>query len=60
MEDDYLKTCVVDPVSRTFLLYSESGKEKTVTCETVEEFMNALAFVRTTLKDEESLKYKMP
>jgi hypothetical protein len=58
MSDDYLKTCVVDPISRKFLLYSESGKEKTVECDSVEEFMNALSFVRSTLKDSESLKYR--
>lgn len=58
MKDDYLKTCIVDPISRKFLLYSESGEEKTVTCESVDEFMNALNFVRSTLKDSESLKYK--
>lgn len=58
MQNDYLKTCIVDPISRKFVLYSESGKEKTVACESVEEFMNALSFVRSTLKDSESLKYR--
>lgn len=58
MQDDYLKTCVVDPISRKFLLYSVNGNERTVTCDTIEEFMNALAFVRSTLKDDESLKYR--
>jgi hypothetical protein len=58
MQDDYLKTCIVDPISRKFVLYSESGKEKTVTCDSVEEFMNALSFVRSTLRDSESLKYR--
>ncbi len=59
MQDEYLSRCVVDPVKRTVYLYSSEGSEKQVTCETVEEFMNVLDFVRATL-DEETLSYANP
>jgi len=56
MKDGYLIKCVVDPIKRTVYLYSSEGTEKQVTCETVEEFMNVLNFVRSTV-DEETLSY---
>jgi len=59
MQDEYLSRCVVDPIKRTVYIYSSEGSEKQVTCETVEEFMNVLEFVRATL-DEETLSYTSP
>ena len=59
MNDEYLTKCVVDPVKRTVRLYSSEGTEKEVTCDTVEEFMNVLQFVRSTLK-EDVLSYVNP
>ena len=59
MQDEYLTRCVVDPIKRTVYLYSSEGSEKEVTCETVEEFMNVLEFVRATV-DEETLSYANP
>jgi hypothetical protein len=59
MQDEYLSRCVVDPVKRTVYLYSSEGSEKQVTCETVDEFMNVLDFVRATV-DEETLSYANP
>jgi hypothetical protein len=59
MQDEYLTRCVVDPVKRTVYLYSSEGSEKEVTCETVEEFMNVLDFVRATV-DQETLSYANP
>jgi hypothetical protein len=59
MQDEYLTRCVVDPVKRTVYLYSSEGSEKQVTCETVEEFMNVLDFVRATV-DAETLSYANP
>ena len=46
MEDECLSRCVVDTVQRKVHLYSDEGDAKTVECETVEEFMNVLRFVR--------------
>jgi len=59
MQDEYLSRCVVDPLKRTVYLYSSEGSEKQVCCETVEEFMNVLDFVRATV-DEETLSYSNP
>jgi len=59
MQDEYLTRCVVDPIKRTVYLYSNQGDEKQVTCDTVDEFMSVLEFVRTTL-DESVLSYANP
>ena len=59
MQDEYLSRCVVDPIKRTVYLYSSEGSEREVVCETVDEFMNVLEFVRATL-DEETLSYASP
>ena len=59
MQDEYLTRCVVDPIKRTVYLYSSEGDTKEVTCDTVEEFMNVLEFVRATV-DEETLSYVSP
>jgi hypothetical protein len=59
MQDEYLTRCVVDPLKRTVYLYSNEGAEKQVSCDTVEEFMNVLDFVRATVS-EETLSYANP
>ena len=59
MEDEYLTKCVVDPSKRTVYLYSSEGDEKVVECDTVDEFMNVLSFVRDTCQ-EERLSYANP
>lgn len=59
MQDEYLTRCVVDPIKRTVYLYSSEGTEKQVSCDTVQEFMNVLEFVRATV-DEETLTYANP
>ena len=59
MQDEYLTRCVVDQSKRTVYLYSSEGDEKQVTCETVEQFMSVLDFVRATV-DESTLTYSSP
>jgi hypothetical protein len=59
MQDEYLTRCVVDPIKRTVYLYSNEGSEREVVCDTVDEFMNVLEFVRATV-DEETLSYANP
>ena len=59
MEDEYLTKCVVDQSKRTVYLYSSEGDEKVVECDTVDEFMNVLSFVRDTCP-EERLSYANP
>ena len=60
MEDEeYLTKCVVDPVRRTFYLYSSEGDKKQVDCDNVEEFMSVLQLVRATCP-EDRLVYTDP
>lgn len=59
MQNEYLARCVVDPLKKTVYLYSSEGTEKQVSCETVDQFMNVLEFVRATL-DEDTLSYANP
>jgi hypothetical protein len=58
-QEEYLSRCVVDTSSRTFNLYSSLGNEKVVTCDTMDEFMNVLMFVRNTVHEDE-LVYASP
>ena len=58
-EEEYLMKCVVDPVKRTFYLYSSEGDTKQVDCNNVEEFMNVLELVRATCP-EDRLVYAEP
>jgi len=48
MQDEYLTRCVVDPIKRSVYIYSSEGAEKQVSCDTVDEFMNVLNFIRST------------
>ena len=60
MEDEeYLMKCVVDPIKRTFYLYSSEGDKKTVDRDNIDEFMNVLELVRATCP-EERLSYTNP
>ena len=52
MDDEYLTRCVVDPLKRKLYVYSSEGDEKTVDCETMDQFMSVLRFVRETASDE--------
>ena len=59
MTDDLLSKCVIDTSKRTVYLYSDGGDKNTVNCDTVEEFMNVLNFVRETCP-EDVLVYSDP
>ena len=59
MDDEYLTKCVVDPVKRSFYLYSSEGQNKSIKCDTVEEFMGVLKVVRATCP-EQRLSYTNP
>ena len=52
MSDDLLSKCVIDTSKRTVYLYSDGGDKKTVKCDTVDEFMNVLNFVRDMVEEE--------
>ncbi len=51
-EDEHLIRVVVDTCARTFRLYSNEGGEKTVECDSMEEFMNVLKLVRAVVSDD--------
>jgi hypothetical protein len=57
--DETLTRCVVDTLFRKFYLYSSDGNEKTVECETVDQFMNVLEVIRSQV-DESILAYSNP
>ena len=59
MEEDWLSKCVIDPSKRKVYLYSEGGEKRTVDCDTVQEFMNVLRFVRSTTS-EDMISYADP
>ena len=59
MDDEYLTRRVVDPLKRKLYLYSSEGDEKTVDCETMDQFMSVLRFVRETAS-EDVLSYVNP
>ena len=59
MDDEYLTKCVVDPIKRTFYLYSNEDQEKSIKCDNVEEFMGVLKVVRATCPDQR-LSYTNP
>ena len=52
MNDDLLSKCVIDTTKRRVYLYSDGGDEKVVNCDTVDEFMNVLNFVRDMVEEE--------
>ena len=52
MSDDLLAKCVVDTNKRTVYLYSDGGEKRTVECDTVDEFMNVINFVRDMVEEE--------
>ena len=59
MDDEYLTRCVVDPLKRKLYLYASEGDEKTVDCETMDQFMSVLRVVRETAS-EDVLSYVNP
>ena len=59
MNDEYLTRCVVNPLTRSFYLYSNEGDTKEVSCENVGQFMNVLEVVRNQV-NEDCLEYTSP
>lgn len=63
-DDEYLTRIVIDISSRTFRLYSNEGEVREVDCETPEEFMNVLEFIRdfeeSGILDEGVIVYAEP
>ena len=58
-DDEYITSCVVDLMRRTFILYSNEGNSNTADCETAEEFMDVLEAIRAVLP-EDIINYVQP
>ena len=56
MDDDTLMEVVIDLCSRTFLLLSDEGQERVVTCDNTEQFMRVLK-VCTDKLEEDQIRY---
>jgi len=59
MQDEFLTKCVVDPSTRKFYIYSNEGDSKVVDCETMEQFMGVLSYIRENC-DEDVVSYANP
>ena len=59
MDEEYLMKCVVDPLKKTFYLYSNEGDMKEVVCDNIDQFMNVLNLVKETCP-EGRLSYANP
>ena len=59
MEEAFLTKCVVDPIKRSFYLYSSEGEKRVVNCDNTDEFMNVLELVRRITPDD-ALSYTDP
>ena len=57
--EEFLSRCVVDTLAKKFYLYSSNGGEKTVECETIDQFMDVLKLVRSQVSDD-CLAYSNP
>jgi len=57
--EEVLTRCVVDTPARKFYLYSSEGKERTIKCESTNQFMNVLEVVRNQVSDD-CLAYTSP
>ena len=57
--EEVLTRCVVDTLARKFYLYSSEGGERTVECQSMNQFMNVLEVVRNQVSDD-CLAYTSP
>jgi hypothetical protein len=56
MKEEYLKNCVIDVLKRTVYLYSDEGSDRTIECETIDQFMNVLEVINSKL-DPDQIEY---
>ena len=59
MTEEYLTQCIVDPLNRTFYLYSSLGEKREICCDTVDQFMDVLEVIRSQV-NEDCLEYSNP
>ena len=54
--DDVVNRTIIDVCTRSFLIISDGGEERMITCETTEEFMDVMEVVNKLL-DPERIEY---
>jgi len=52
MDDDFINRTIIDVCNRSFLLISDDGEERLITCETTEQFMDVKEVVHKLLETE--------
>lgn len=52
MPEQLLESVAIDVCTRSILLTADDGSEKMVECDTVDEFMNVIDFVRAIVPDD--------
>jgi hypothetical protein len=50
-DQEYVTRCVVDPLYKTVRIYSNEGTEQELVCDTADEFINVVKFIRSTVDD---------
>ena len=56
MDDDFVNRTIIDVCTRSFLIISDDGEERMITCETTEQFMDVMEVVNKLL-DPERIEY---
>ena len=56
MDDDLVNRTIIDVCRRSFLIISDEGEERILSCETTEQFMDVME-VGTQLLEPERIKY---
>ncbi len=56
MSGDVVNRTIIDVCTRSFLIISDDGEERMITCETTEQFMNVMEVVNKLL-DPERIEY---
>jgi len=56
MDDDLVNQTIIDVCRRSFLIISDEGEERILSCETTEQFMDVMEVV-TQLLEPERIKY---
>ena len=54
--DDFVNRTIIDVCTRSFLIISDDGEERMITCETTEQFMDVMEVVKKLL-DPERIEY---
>jgi hypothetical protein len=54
--NDFVNRTIIDVCTRSFLIISDDGEERMITCETTEQFMDVMEVVNKLL-DPERIEY---